>query len=224
MTANNHHHPSSSSSSRVFTLSSNNPSSPPSPSHLALRLGTVNIGCGFLRKLPILLRRAIALSLNVIAVQEIGDPALMRPHTKPYFIVTSPGPSMHEAGVGLLLSHHLAPHCRSYLRSKSGRLVGAIIEIAPHQRLLIISAYMPSGLDHATQNDPKMSLARQLYCKRVELLVVVCGTSVRDEYTMVGELGQHTHTVDMQSKRETRERDKYTCRHRNTSDTHVRRR
>jgi len=143
MTKNDHHPSLSTAPPRVVARYSINPSS--SPPHPALRLGTLNVGCGFLRKLPTLLRRAIALSLDVIAVQEIGDPAMIRPHIKPYFIVTSPGPSMHEAGVGLLLSHHLAPHCHSYLRSKSGRLVGAILDIAPQQRLLIISAYMPSG-------------------------------------------------------------------------------
>ena len=137
-------------------------------SNSALRFGTVNIGCGFLRKLPTLLRRGIALSLDAIAIQEIGDPAMLRPHLHPYFLISSSGPSSHEAGVGLLIAKHLAPHCRNYLNTKHGRLVGVVLELTPNQRLLLVSAYMPSGLDHVARNDTKVAVAHSLYAEIVQ--------------------------------------------------------
>ena len=109
--------------------------------------------------------RSLSLSLDVIAVQEIGDPSLSRHSSilSQYFLITSPGPSSHEAGVGLLISNDLLPRCRTYKRSSSGRLVGVILELSKGYQTLIVSAYMPSGLDHCSANDPKVQMAHDLY-------------------------------------------------------------
>ena len=143
--------------------------SPSPPSSLiahTLRTGTFNVGCGFLRKLPHLLRRCITLSLDVVAVQEIGDPAItssLSSSFSPYFFIFSSGPSNHEAGVGLLISQALAPCCRAYKRSNCGRLIGVVLELIKGQQLLILSAYMPAGLDHCSNSHAKVEQAQALY-------------------------------------------------------------
>ena len=133
----------------------------------SLRLGTFNVGCGFSRKLPTILARSVDLSLNIVALQEIGDPALHSNNLSQYSLVYSGGPSQHEAGVGLLLSHDLAPLCRTYKRSPSGRLVGAVLELARGHQLLVVSAYMPTGLDHRTAADAATKTAHALYTELI---------------------------------------------------------
>ena len=134
----------------------------------SLRLGTFNVGLGFPRKLPSILSRSTALSLDIVALQEIADPALFSNKLFQYSLVYSGGPSQHEAGVGLLLSHELAPFCRTYRRSASGRLVGAVLELERGQRLLVVSAYMPSGLDHRSDADQATIKAHQLYSEIID--------------------------------------------------------
>ena len=133
------------------------------PPHRALRLGTFNVGLGFLRKLPHILTRCAELALDVVALQEVGDPALLSTRLSPYLLAYAAGPSHHEAGVGLLLSQELAPRIRCYKRSSSGRLIGAVLELSPGQRTLLVSAYMPSGLDHRSADSPQHELAHKLY-------------------------------------------------------------
>ena len=41
-----------------------------------MRVGTFNVGLGFLRKLPRILTRCSELELDVVALQETSDPAL----------------------------------------------------------------------------------------------------------------------------------------------------
>ena len=134
----------------------------------SLRLGTFNVGLGFPRKLPSILSRSTALSLDIVALQEIADPALFSNKLFQYSLVYSGGPSQHEAGVGLLLSHELSPFCRTYRRSASGRLVGAVLELERGQRLLVVSAYMPSGLDHRSDADQATINAHQLYSEIID--------------------------------------------------------
>ena len=142
--------------------------SPPSPPSSSLRLGTFNVGLGFQRKLPLLLARAAALSLDAIAVQEIGDPALLSTRFPPYVLTYAAGPSHHEAGVGLLLSLALVPRIRSYRRSRTGRLIGAVLELRKGHQLLLVSAYMPTGLDHRAAASPQHELAHQLYAELLQ--------------------------------------------------------
>ena len=134
----------------------------PAP-HRALRLGTFNVGLGFLRKLPHILTRCAELALDVVALQEVGDPALLSSRFSSYLLAYAAGPSHHEAGVGLLLSQELAPRIRCYKRSSSGRLIGAVLELSPGQRTLLVSAYMPSGLDHRSADSAQHELAHKLY-------------------------------------------------------------
>ena len=129
----------------------------------ALRLGTLNVGLGFQRKLPHLLARCAALALDVVALQEIGDPALLSNRLTPYTLAYVAGPSHHEAGVGLLVSQALVPFIRSYRRSRSGRLIAAVLELSRGQQLLLVSAYMPTGLDHSAAASPARQQAHQLY-------------------------------------------------------------
>ena len=139
------------------------PCPPPPPPAAPLRLGTFNVGLGFERKLPRILTRCSQLTLDAVALQEIGDPALFSTHFPPYVLVYAAGPSTHHAGVGLLLSLSLAARARSYHRSPTGRLIGVELELSRGQRTLLVSAYMPSGLDHLAANSPLHSEADELY-------------------------------------------------------------
>src|SRR4051812_22142428 len=79
-------------------------SPPVPPIESSMRLGSFNVGRGFLRKLPRIVSRCSELELEVVALQEIGDPATRSTVFGPYSLVYSPGPSDQEAGVGFLLS------------------------------------------------------------------------------------------------------------------------
>ena len=128
-----------------------------------LRVGTFNVGRGLLRKLTHILTQSISLSLDIVALQEIGDPALLHHSLPQYSTLLSPlGPTSFE-GVGLLLSHTLTPFIRSYRRSSSGRLHAVILELTKGQQTLIASVYMPSGLDHRSPADEQTLLAHTLY-------------------------------------------------------------
>ena len=135
--------------------------SPPAP----LRLGTLNAGLGFKRKLPRIVARCAELGLDAVALQEVGDPALLSNRFPPYQLVYAAGPSQHQAGVGLLLSLRLAPCVRRYMRSATGRLAGAVLELAQGHQLLLVSAYMPSGLDHLPAASEEHDAARALYAE-----------------------------------------------------------
>ena len=142
--------------------------SPPPPRvspSAPLRLGTLNVGLGFQRKLPRIVARCAELGLDAVALQEVGDPALISNRFPPYQLVYAAGPSQHQAGVGLLLSLRLAPCVRRYMRSASGRLAGAVLELAHGHQLLLVSAYMPSGLDHLAAASEEHDAARALYAE-----------------------------------------------------------
>ena len=147
----------------------NHSDSPPPPSlsppATPLRLGTFNVGLGFTHKLPRIVARCAELELDAVALQEIGDPALLSNRFSPYQLVYAAGPSHHQAGVGLLLPLRLAPCVRRYMRSQSGRLVGAVLELTQGHQLLLVSAYMPSGLDHLAPASPEHEAARALYAE-----------------------------------------------------------
>ena len=102
--------------------------------------------------------------MDVIAVQEIGDPALLDHRFPPYSLIKSPG-TTHQAGVGMLISHTLLPRVRHFLQSKSGRLVGAVLELHKGHQLLLVSAYMPTGLDHCSAGSEEHEQARKLYAE-----------------------------------------------------------
>ena len=141
---------------------------PPPATTATLRLGTFNLGLGFIRKLPHILTRCAALELDAVALQEIGNPALLSTRLLPYTLIHEAGPSRHEAGVGLLLSLALSSRIRSYKRSGTGRLVGAVIELSKGQLTLIVSVYMPTGIDHHIASSPQHEAAHDLYAKLLQ--------------------------------------------------------
>ena len=128
-----------------------------------LRVATLNVGLGLVRKLPDILSRCICLSLHVLVLQEIGDPALTPDFSAQYAMVCAPGPSGHDAGVGLLVARDLLPYCVSFPRSDTGRLVAAVLELQKDHRILIASVYMPTGIDHLPAHHDDIASARALY-------------------------------------------------------------
>jgi len=101
--------------SQSAASSLHDPSSLDGSSSLApapLRLGTLNMGLGLSRKLARVVARCAELGLDALALQEIGDPALLSTRLSDYQLIYSPGPSHHQAGVGLLLSLSLLPRVR----------------------------------------------------------------------------------------------------------------
>jgi exonuclease III len=130
-------------------------------------LSAFNVGQGFVRKLPDLLTHCTALSLDIIALQEIGDPALLYSTLHHYSLSLAAGPSSHEGGVGLLLSRTLTPFCRAHRRSKTGRLHAVVLELSKGQQTLVASVYMPTGLDRRRDPHPDVQLSRDLYTELV---------------------------------------------------------
>jgi exonuclease III len=159
-----------------------------------LRMGTFNIGLAIQRKLPIILTRCSTLSLDVVAVQEIGDPALLENRFSSYHFIYAAGPSHHQAGVGLLLSQTLIPRIRSYHRSTSGRLIGAVLELNKGHQLLIVSAYMPSGLDHCSSDSPQHEMANKLYTEIIRWSVDV------QQVIVMGDLNETLTRYDRQPR------------------------
>ena len=145
------------------------PPPPPLPTiDSSLKVATLNVGCGFLRKLNSIITTCYNQSIAILAVQEIGDPALFRGAASsslfsPYFFIYSGGTSNHEGGVGLLITSQLAPRCRSFKRSSCGRLAGVVLELSKGKQTLVVSAYMPSGLDHIADDDKRRQQATLLY-------------------------------------------------------------
>lgn len=133
------------------------------PSSSSLRFASFNVGLAFARKLPEILTHCCSLSLDVVALQEIGDPAIINSKLAHYTLYIAPGPSHHDAGVGFLLSHALTPFCRAFRRSPSGRLMGITLEMKKGCQVLMVSAYMPTGIDHRSAADEQVQLAHQLY-------------------------------------------------------------
>ena len=70
-------------------------------------------------------------------------------------------------------------------------MVGAVLETEAHTKLLVVSAYMPSGLDHAGGRSDKHALAAQLYAE-IEQWSLDC------QHTLV--LGDLNETRDQQDR------------------------
>ena len=152
-------------SQSAFSIYPSPPRRPDDPQPAPLRLGTFNLGLGLTHKLPRIVARCAELELDIIALQEVGDPALLCNRFPPYQLIYAAGPSHHQAGVGLLLLSRLAPSVRRYLRSPSGRLAGAVLELTHGHQLLLVSAYMPSGIDHQPPSSEAHHTARSLYAE-----------------------------------------------------------
>jgi exonuclease III len=130
----------------------------------SFRFATLNIGLGLRRKLATVLQRAVQLRLDVLALQEIGVGADATQLCSAYdyrMIVCG-----HEhAGTALLIRTTLWHHVRKQLVSGTdGRLAGAELEFNGHQ-LIVVSAYMPSGLDSAPEDSEQARSAVKLYAQ-----------------------------------------------------------
>ena len=138
-----------------------------------LRVATYNVRHSLTQhKFNTIITRCTSLQIDIIALQEVGDPVIDASSLTHHHIVTASSndsSSTHAvAGVALVISNHLKPRCRSYLRSTSGRIVGVIIDINTHDRMLIVSAYMPTGLDGQSDAAPSTKLAHSLYREIIE--------------------------------------------------------
>ena len=91
------------------------------------------------------------------------DPSSL--HTSSSMQLDLPTMRQVSASCSLNNSHHAVAR---FHRSKSGRLIGVVLELAPHQRLLIVCAYMPTGLDHLAHTDPQVAVAHQLYTELMQ--------------------------------------------------------
>ena len=140
--------------------------SPPSSIASPLRLATFNVGRGLNRKLSSILHRCVDLTLDIVALQEIGDPVIAHSSLTTHTLWVAPGPSNHEAGVGLLVSRDLASQYRTHKISSSGRLVAVVLELVRGRRLMVVSAYMPTGIDHASV--ATKDIARSLYTELLD--------------------------------------------------------
>ena len=132
----------------IVSLSGDESGAGDSDSVCLLRFGTLNIGQGFNRKIYSILSRAQKRKLNILALQEVGDPIDMSFKR----ILQEYGYDMYvcgnsKAGVALLVSHSTSPFIRRVVTSGTdGRMVGVILE-TNKQSILVVSVYMPTGLD-----------------------------------------------------------------------------
>jgi exonuclease III/ribonuclease HI len=156
-----------------------------------VRLATHNIGKGLVSKLPSLLFQSTCLHIDVLGLQEIGDPALLQTRFDSHFLICAPGPAQ-QAGVALMIASRLAPRCRAYKRSARsvGRVVGVVMELRKGKRTLIVSAYMPSGLDHLQPRSSQAEEARDIY---KEILQWSAGM---DHVVVMGDLNQTLTAAD----------------------------
>ncbi|HVW99389.1 MAG TPA: reverse transcriptase domain-containing protein, partial [Candidatus Babeliaceae bacterium] len=130
--------------------------------------------------MPQLINCCTNLSLDIVAIQELGNPSLLQTRlSQSYQLIYQPGPSKHQSGVGLLISTALLPNIRTYHYSKSGRIIGIQMELNKNYSILIISVYMPTGLDHRSSESEEHKLAHDLYiellqwCKHKQQIIVL---------------------------------------------------
>jgi exonuclease III len=125
------------------------------------RAGAYNVGQAFGSKIEKILMRANQLSLDFLALSEIGDPKVNDRliHSYGYRFLTCP---KAHAGVMLLFRSAFAPHLRRPLDTgKDGRLVGGHFEIAG-QTILLVSAYVQTGVDRMSAESTEFKEAEAL--------------------------------------------------------------
>jgi exonuclease III len=130
-----------------------------------LNVATWNMRLGFTRKIHDAVRFATAKDLHVLALQEVGDPALAGVRMPHHTLLTSSG-NCPRQGVALLLSADMrivAWRNSTQNREMAGRLVAALVELEYGSRVLFVSAYMPTGLDGLPPNHEDVRLACSLY-------------------------------------------------------------
>lgn len=155
---------------------------------VGFRGGSLNIGLGFAPKIRAILQRAIELNLSFLALQEVGDPAVDASVIRScgFDFVIAPA---QRAGVMLLFRREMAPWFRKPLASACGRLVGAVFDVQGSQ-LVVISAYMPSGLDYASEHSESAVNARKLY----DSILHWCDSA--DQAVVLGDLNETISDLD----------------------------
>lgn len=133
----------------------------PAPTR-GFRAAAYNIGLGFSDKIGLVLNRANQLSIDMLALTEVGDPRvndrLIQSYGYRYIACLK-----RHAGVMLLFRSDLAASLRKPMDSStSGRLVGGVFEIAG-KTSLIVSAYLPSGLDGKSESSDEAADAKDIY-------------------------------------------------------------
>jgi exonuclease III len=132
----------------------------------SLSIGTLNVRNPLTkRKLTTIIEQCSRHRIDIIALQEIGTPPVDSSWHPHHEMIIAPGPSTHSAGVAILIRNQLKPRCRSYIRSTRdhGRIIGVVIDISDAARMLIVSAYMPTGLDRRSDSSPQSLNAFELY-------------------------------------------------------------
>jgi exonuclease III len=157
-----------------------------------VKFGTINVGLGFSKKLPYILASGNRLGLNVLAVQEVGEPLnYARMALDSGYEVYVCGES--KAGVGLLVKATMVPYIRQVLKSgKDGRMIGILLEVNG-KTLLVVSIYMPTGLDHVSGSDTKVEVTNQLYAQ----LLKWCTKA--DHCVLLGDFNETMNLLDRNS-------------------------
>jgi exonuclease III len=72
------------------------------------------------------------------------------------------------AGVAVLIKSEMVPFIRRIMKSGSdGRMLGLMLE-TEGKKMLVVSVYMPTGLDHVSSTDPKVMVANDLYAQMLK--------------------------------------------------------
>jgi exonuclease III len=129
-----------------------------------LRVGTYNMGQGYSDKIERVLRRATHLSLDVMAITEIGDPKIDARLIRRYgfsFLVCA----KKHAGVMLVFRQSMAAHLRRPLDTGTdGRLVGGYFDLGG-KTCLLASVYVHSGVDRMAVGSDDIISVQALYAR-----------------------------------------------------------
>jgi len=157
-----------------------------------IKFGTLNVGQGFSKKLEHILSSCNKLHLDVLAVQEIGDPLnYSRMALDSGYEVFVCG--QNKAGVGLLVKSTMVPYVRQVLKSGTdGRMIGILFE-AHGKNLLVVSTYMPTGLDFVSGSDEKVEITNQLYVQMLRWC------SKADQCVLLGDFNETMTALDRYS-------------------------
>ena len=127
-----------------------------------LRVGTWNIGQGMRSKLQKILSCCAKSELDIVGLQEVGDPVNYSRIAADFGYQMLICSEKH-AGVALLVSMKMTPFIRQVLKSGAdGRMVGVSME-SGGRSILVVSVYMPTGLDRVSGDDDKARMTDELY-------------------------------------------------------------
>lgn len=154
-----------------------------------LRIGSWNIGQSLNTKLQLILSQAIQLDLHILALQEIGEAVGYQQQ------VSAAGYNMYVcthkyAGVALLVQKRMCPLIREvHKREDDGRLIGIEVQMQK-ETILVMSAYIHTGIDFLADGDETMRCAQQVYDS-------ICRWSVRGtRVILMGDMNETVSDID----------------------------